>query len=400
MEGFVRISSIAGRPAGVTARLVAALLLASLLLAGSSALGAGALAADTLTLTTPYPAVTVAPGSSVTFDLSVKTGSPERVDLKVDGAPSGWTAVLHGGGFIVDAVQTDGKNAASATLDVGVPASATGSTHLTITASGGGATATLGLDLNVQASTGDVTLTPDFPSLKGSSTTSFTFNMTLANNTSQDLTFTVNATGPDGWTTSAQFSSAATAASTVVKAGSSTSFTVTSKPSDNAAANTYPIHVVASAGSKQVTQDLQIQVTGSYTMTMSTPDQVLSTSGNSGSVTQQQITITNSGTAPITNVTMSDTVPTNWNVAFDQPTIATIAPNQTVTVTAKITPSSDAIAGDYQLTFNANGDNGATANETIRFTVQTSLQWALVGGALIILVFVGLWWVFRRYGRR
>lgn len=395
----MRISSFMARPVGAAARLVATSLLASLLLALAGGPMATVLAADSLTLTTPYPAVTVAPGSSVTFDLSVKTSNPDRVDLKVSGAPTGWTATLHGGGFIIDAVQTDGKAAATATLDVAVPASASGSTHLTVTASGGGSTTTLGLDLTVQASTGDVTMTPDFPSLKGSSSTDFTFNMTLVNSTSQDLTFTVNATGPDGWKTSAQFSTA-NAASTVVKAGDSTSFTVTSTPSDNAAAGQYPIHVVATAGSKQVTQDLQVQVTGVYTMTMSTPDQVLSTSGNAASVTEQQLTITNSGSSPITNVTMSDTVPTDWNVTFDQPTIPTIAPSQTVTVTARVTPSSNAIAGDYQLTFNANGDNGATANEQIRFTVQTSIQWAIVGIALIVLVFVGLWWVFRRYGRR
>lgn len=395
----MRISSFMARPVGAAARLVATSLLASLLLALAGGPMATVLAADSLTLTTPYPAVTVAPGSSVTFDLSVKTSNPDRVDLKVSGAPTGWTATLHGGGFIIDAVQTDGKAAATATLDVAVPASATGGTHLTVTASGGGSTTTLGLDLTVQASTGDVTMTPDFPSLKGSSSTDFTFNMTLVNSTSQDLTFTVNATGPDGWKTSAQFSTA-NAASTVVKAGDSTSFTVTSTPSDNAAAGQYPIHVVATAGSKQVTQDLQVQVTGVYTMTMSTPDQVLSTSGNAASVTEQQLTITNSGSSPITNVTMSDTVPTDWNVTFDQPTIPTIAPSQTVTVTARVTPSSNAIAGDYQLTFNANGDNGATANEQIRFTVQTSIQWAIVGIALIVLVFVGLWWVFRRYGRR
>lgn len=395
----MRISSFMARPVGAAARLVATSLLASLLLALAGGPMATVLAADSLTLTTPYPAVTVAPGSSVTFDLSVKTSNPDRVDLKVSGAPTGWTATLHGGGFIIDAVQTDGKAAATATLDVAVPASASGGTHLTVTASGGGSTTTLGLDLTVQASTGDVTMTPDFPSLKGSSSTDFTFNMTLVNSTSQDLTFTVNATGPDGWKTSAQFSTA-NAASTVVKAGDSTSFTVTSTPSDNAAAGQYPIHVVATAGSKQVTQDLQVQVTGVYTMTMSTPDQVLSTSGNAASVTEQQLTITNSGSSPITNVTMSDTVPTDWNVTFDQPTIATIAPSQTVTVTARVTPSSNAIAGDYQLTFNANGDNGATANEQIRFTVQTSIQWAIVGIALIVLVFVGLWWVFRRYGRR
>ena len=37
---------------------------------------------------------------------------------------------------------------------------------------------------------------------------------------------------------------------------------------------------------------------------------------------------------------------------------------------------------------------------TIRVTVETSLLWGIVGVALIILVIVGLGYVFRRYGRR
>jgi len=395
----VRTHVAAGTRAGLTARVMAAASLAGLLAVAASGFGATALAADSLSLTTPYPAVVVAPGSKVSFDLSVKTSSPDRVDLSVADVPSGWTATLHGGGFIVDAVQTDGKTAASASLDVSVPATASGTTHLVVTGTGGGQTVSLGLDIRVAADTGSVTLESDTPSLKGSSSTTFTFNLTLDNNTSQDLTFVVNATGPDGWTTTAQLGDQSQAASAVVKAGSSSPVTITAKPADGTAANAYPIHVVAAAGSQQASQDLQVEVTGSYSLSMSTPDQVLSTSGNAGSVTEQQLTITNSGTAAVTNVTMSDTAPTNWTVSFDQANVASIPANQSVTVTAKITPSTDAIAGDYSITFNANGDQ-ASSNEDIRFTVQTSLEWALGGGALIVLVFVGLWWVFRRYGRR
>jgi len=174
---------------------------------------------------------------------------------------------------------------------------------------------------------------------------------------------------------------------------------VTAKPPAGVAAGQYPIEVVATAGAKQIKQDLQVEITGSYSVSMSTPNQVLNGHGPAGGVTEQQVTITNGGTAPLTNVRLAATAPTNWKVEFDQPTIASIAPNDTVTVTARITPSSDAIAGDYQVTFTTNADQ-STASESIRFTVETSLEWALVGGALIVAVFAGLWWVFRKYGRR
>jgi uncharacterized membrane protein len=393
----VRTSVPSRRVPGAAGRLFAGLGLVAVI---ATALAPAALAADTLSLTTPYPSVTVSPGSKVSFDLSVKTSAPARVDLAVAGAPSGWMATLQGGGFIVGAVETDGKTAASVRLDVSVPADATGTTHISVTASGLGLTDRLDLDLKVEAQTGDVTLTTDFPSLKGASNTSFTFNLTLTNNTPQDLTFAVEAQGPEGWTTTAQLTGQAQAASAIVKAGSTSGVSVTAKPPDSVAAGQYPVSVVATAGAKQIKQDLQVEVTGSFSMTLSTPNQVLSNHGAAGSATQQQLTVTNGGTAPITNVTLSATPPTNWKVSFDQPTVASIGAGQTVTVTATIVPSADAIAGDYQVTFNATSDQQTNGSTDIRFTVETSLQWAIVGAALIVIVFVGLWWVFKRYGRR
>ena len=366
------------------------------LLAG---LAGPAAAVDTLALTTPYPSVVVAPGSKVSFDLSVKTSSAARVDLAVSGVPTGWTAVLHGGGFVVSATQTNGTDATTVRLDVTVPESATGSASMVVTATGLGQSVTLPIDVKVEAAAaGDVTITTDFPALEGSSESSFNFNLTLHNDTPEDLTFAVTAQGPTGWTVDATLSGQSQAASAIVKSGSTSGVSVSVKPPAGVAAGDYDINVAGTAGSKQITQALKVTITGSFKLTMSTPNQVLNTSGSAGSVTEQQLTLTNDGTADLTGVAMTGTGPTNWKFDFDQPTVAVPA-GQTVTVTARITPSGDAIAGDYAITFNAKADQ-ASATQDIRFTVQTSLVWAIIGAALIVGVAAGLWWVFQRYGRR
>ena len=66
-----------------------------------------------------------------------------------------------------------------------------------------------------------------------------------------------------------------------------------------------------------------------------------------------------------------------------------------------ITPASNAIAGDYIVTLTGRADD-VTDSETIqlRTTVETSSIWGFVGIALIALVLIGLFLVFRRYGRR
>lgn len=360
----------------------------------------GALAAEGLTLTTPYPALTVSPGTQVTFELAIETTAPARIDLAVAGLPASWAAELHGGGYVVGAVQTDGSEPTTVRLDVDVPEDATGAAHFTVTASGTGSTVTLPLDIKVEANAGgEVKVTPDYTALRGAANQSFTFNLTINNGKQEDLTYTATGEGPIGWAVDVTLTGQAQAVSGTAKANSTANIAVKVTPADNADAGTYPVAVVATVGGQQFPIDMNVEITGSYSLALSTPSQALSGRGSSGSVTEQQFTITNTGTAPVTEVVMTATPPTNWEVTFTPETTDSIAPGATVTVTAKITPSGAAIAGDYSLTFNARAKEANDSAE-FRFTVETSLFGAIIGGVLIVLAIGGLLWVFRRYGRR
>jgi uncharacterized membrane protein len=359
-----------------------------------------ALAADGLTLTTQFPDITVSPGTQASFTISVKTTTAARVGLSLTGAPPSWNAALHGGGFVVNAVETNGKDSTDVRLDINIPADASGTTNMTVTGTSGGSTVTLPLSVVVSANAaGEVTVTPDYTQLKGAASSSFTFNLTISNQKAQDLTYTATGEGPDGWTVNVTLTGQSQAVSGTVKANGTANIAVQVSAATNAAAGPYNAQVVATVGGQQFPITLEVDVTGSYSLALSTPTQLLSGHGPSGSVTQQSFTITNTGTAPVTNVAMSVTPPTNWKVDFSPATIASVEPNVPVTVIANITPSGDAIAGDYSLTFNANGKE-ASANADFRFTVETSLVGALIAGFLIVVVIGFLWWVFRRYGRR
>lgn len=381
-------------------RTVLASILAVVALSGL--VGSTALAADALSVTVPYPEVVAGPGSKVTFDVTIKTTTAGRIDLSLEDVPSDWTVVIRGGGMEISAVQTNGKDPVTATVEVTLPANASGGKSFSLIADGLAQRVSTALAINVEASAaGDVTLTTDVPTQKGTATTTFTFALTLDNSTSQDETFSVSAQGPDGWTTTANITGTTSAASAVVKAGSTASVSVLVNPPDGVAAGQYPIDVTATGGGKSYPIELGVEVTGSYTLAMSTPTQVLSNSGSAGAETDQQITVTNNGTAPVTNVKIAATGPSaDWKFDYDQPTIASIAAGQTVTVTAKVTPASNAIAGDYNLTFTANGDQSASATQTIRFTVTTSIFGGVVAVLIVLLLAAVLWYVFRRYGRR
>jgi len=384
-------------------RLRGAYLITAFALAFAPALAPTVLAADALQLTTPFPAISVSPGNRVSFNLSVKTSTPSRVDLTVSGVPASWTATLHGGGFVVSAVQTSGTDAQAVRLDVDVPADATGTIRITVTAQGNGDRVDLPLDITSESNaSGEIKVESDFADQKGSSDQQFTFNLNILNQKDQDLTYSATAgEAPPGWTVTTSLTGSSAATSATVKAGGTSGVTVTVKPASDATADTYPVSVITTVGGEQFTTQMNVEITGSYSIDFGI-GQILSARGPSGSVTEHTFTIRNTGTAPLTNVRMSATPPGDWTVKFDPTTIDSIAPEQSVTVKAQITPSGDAIAGDYSINFKAQAAEASTSTDAgvVRFTVETSILGAIIGAALIGAAVAGLYWVFRRYGRR
>lgn len=365
------------------------------------ALVPGTLAAQGLRLTTQFPAVTVTPGTQVSIDLAVDANEAATVALTLSGMPASWTAELHGGGYVVGAVHVDGEDPTTVRLDVGVPSDASGTTRITVRASATGTTVDLPIDITAQIGAGgEVTLSTDVVALQGPASDTFTFTTTLKNDKEEDLTFTTTAEGPADWDVDAKATAQSNAVSAVVKAGAVAQITVTASPPEEVVAGEYPIKLTVNVGDEVLTEDLQVNVTGSYTLSLSTPTQVLSNRGSAGGVTDQQFVITNTGSATLSNVVMTATPPGKWTVKFDPETTPTLAAGDQLTVTAHITPTGDAIAGDYTIGFRAASEESDDDSADIRFTVEASILGALIGVALIAAAIGGLFWVFRRYGRR
>jgi uncharacterized membrane protein len=389
-----------GNP-GTARRATRVALVLGLLTALAGPLAPLSAAAGGVAVTTPFPAIVAEPGSTASFKLAIDVSSARQVALEAQDTPTGWTARFRGGGLVIDGAYVTPGDTPDITLDVEIPeGTAPGSTELRVVATGGGGVDTLPLTIRVaDAAAGDVSLTSDFPELQAASGSTFTFNVTLHNDTAADTTFTMQATGPEGWTVGAKPQSQAQATTLTVNAGATGDITVTADPSVDAAAGSYPITLTTSGDGKDATLDLVATITGTYTLTLGTPDQVLSTTANAGSAKDFALSLANTGSAPVTGVAFSSSTPTGWKVEFAPADAASVDPGTPVPVTATITPSADAIAGDYELTLSAKGAE-ASDDVTIRVRVETPQLWWIVGVVLIVLVFAGLYWVFRTYGRR
>ena len=353
-----------------------------------------------LTVTTPYPSIAVEPGDQVSFDLAVASPDQTEVALAADGVPEGWTAAFRGGGFEVDSVTAGPGLTSELSFDVSVPPGAVeGGYDLTVTAAGGGGTVRLPLQVRVSAQAGgEVTLVPNFPGLRTPAGEAVTFDVELTNGTPADLEFELAASGPASWDVTAELAGQAQASTIQVEAGGSETINVEVTPPFQAEAAQYPISLQANAAGTQVETEMIVEVVGSFALEMSTPDGRLNAEVTVGSSSEFQLLLTNSGTAPLDEVVVGVTPPSGWEVSFDNQTVA-IAPGETVSVTATITPSEEAVAGDYVISFTASHEQADDQME-VRTTVNPSAVWGFVGIAVIALTLAGLAWVFRRFGRR
>jgi uncharacterized membrane protein len=91
--------------------------------------------------------------------------------------------------------------------------------------------------------------------------------------------------------------------------------------------------------------------------------------------------------------------PRNWNVEFEPDSIAELPAGEQKEIKATVTPSSEAITGDYNVTFRAQSDMGNTS-EKFRITVRTSTLWGIVAVLIIAAAAVVLVFAVRRFGRR
>lgn len=386
-------------------RVLAALLAAALAALAVPTALAGRAAAQAAMLTTPYPAVVVTAGESSTFPLTVNAADGQRVDLDVTSLPEGWTAVLRGGGFVVDGVTADTDTPPALDLEVAVPADVPeGNYEVVVTATAGGAASPLTLTLRVgDAGAVDrgVSLTSEFPSLTGTPEGTFSFSAVLRNDTPREATFALAATGPEGWLVTARPSTQAQASTATLEPGAEETITVEANPPVGTTAGPYPLTVRAEAGGQSAELELTAEVTGEATMRLSTPDERLNADVTAGGTSEVQLIITNEGSAPLEEVTFSSTPPAEWEVTFEPETVPAVEPGGQVNVIARLQAAEGAVAGDYLVNITATGSGGqASESVELRTTVKTSRLWGLVGLLLIVAAIAGLAWVFRRYGRR
>ena len=355
-------------------------------------------------LMSDYPAVTLRPGatSSVNLRLQNYAMAPERLALSVAGVPKGWTATLMGGGQPVEAAMPATNSSVTLELRLDVPKDAPVGTQ-TLTVSAAGDTTKLDLPVAVTLAKdlpAKLTLTPQLPELRGTSKSSFEYQLGIKNDSGKKLTVSLSAQAPQNFDASftEQYGSQELNA-VPVDAGQTKDVKLKVTPPNTAAAGNYKVVARVAAEDASATADLGLNITGQPKLDVSGREGLVSTRASAGKETTVPVVITNTGTAPADNIDLSGSAPSGWKITFDPKSVERIAPNENKEVQALITPTEKAIAGDYVTTIRA-ATRGESASTNFRVTVTTSTMWGIAGVGIIgvaLLVMVG---AVARFGRR
>jgi len=357
-----------------------------------------------LYLMSDYPAVTLRPGETSTVDLRLQNYdmAPERLTLSISGVPTGWTATLLGGGQPVAAAMPATNSSVSLSLRLDVPKSAPiGTQTLTVAATGG--TTSLQLPLAVTLAKdlpAKLTVTPQLPELRGTSRSSFEYDLNIKNDSGKKLTVSLSAQAPQNFDASFTEQYGTQELNAVpIDAGQTKDVKLKVTPPNTIAAGDYKVTARVAAEDASATTDLGLDITGQPRLDVSGREGLVSTRASAGQQTSVPVVITNTGTAPADDVDLSGSAPSGWKITFDPKTVDRIAPNDNKEVQALITPTDKAIAGDYVTTIRA-AARGESASTNFRVTVTTSTMWGIAGVGIIgvaLLVMVG---AVARFGRR
>ena len=355
--------------------------------------------AQSLSLYTPYPEITVPPGESIDYsiDLINHTGATRSADITLTNVPEGWNFDLKSGGWNVGKVAVLPSEKKTLSLNMNVPLRVEKGTYEFQVVAGGYDRLPLTIIVSEQG-TFKTEFSTKQANMEGAANSTFTFNASLRNSTADNQVYALQARAERGW--NVIFKADYKQVSSVnIEPNSSKDITIEIKAPHQIEAGTYTIPVRALTSSTSADLELEVSITGSYELELTTPGGLLSTDITAGNDRRVELILRNTGSAPLETIKMEYSAPKDWDVVFEPEEVERLDPGSTVKVFANIHADRHAIAGDYVTRLEANTPE-ASSEASFRVSVETPLLWGWTGIFIILLALGSVYYLFRKYGRR
>jgi len=355
--------------------------------------------AESVSLYTPYTKISVPPGESIDYTIDVKNNGSEtrNVNVYIAAMPGDWNYSLKSGGWNISQLSILPGELKQLSLNVAVPMKVNkGNYRFKVVAEGFDE---LVLTVNVsEQGTFKTEFTSYQANMEGNSKSTFTFRTKLKNQTGEKQLYSLRADAPGGW--NVVFKPDYNQATSVeIEPNITKEISIDVKPPEYIEAGTYKIPVSAITNMTSATLELEVVVTGSYSMELTTPAGLLSAGITAGDQKRVELILQNTGSAELKDIKLSASKPNNWDVVFDPPKVDRIEAGKNARVFATIKADKKAIAGDYVTTILASTPE-VSSQAAFRISVKTSMLWGWVGILIIMVALGSIYYLFRKYGRR
>ncbi len=227
------------------------------------------------------------------------------------------------------------------------------------------------------------------------------YEMILKNAGRNDDTYTLSIPDlPDQWY--ARFKESRDAAEEVseiyVPAGEEKSLYLDLIPPYSVGVGEYNFTAVIGSSSRQYEENLTLRLRGSYDMR--TYAKSYRHDINRGDTLTFDMTVTNAGTGgALTNIGINVSAPQGWRVTVDPASVASLEAGERATVQVTVVAPADIVAGEYKIVALVKSDQDEEEDE-YRIVVKEQSYVAVLGLLVMAGVAAGLWYMFRKYGRR
>lgn len=360
---------------------------------------ADSMANNGVNLYTPYTKISVPPGESVDYTVEVKNSSTTTKDiyLYLSGLPGSWSYSLKAGGYDIQQISILPGEKKTIKLKVDVPLKVNKGNHLfRVVAKNFDV---LPLTINVsEKGTYNTEFTSDQVNMQGHAKSKFNFTTKLKNQTAEKQVYSLHASPPKGWNVIFK-PNYKQATAVEIEPNSTSNISIEVNPPFNVKAGTYKIPVGASNRSTSAELELEVVITGTYELELTTPSGLMSMKTTAGREKQLEFAVVNTGSVELSNIVFRASKPKNWEVSFRPDTVPHLNAGETVHVMAKIKAYEKAIPGDYVSTFTASTSE-ANSSASFRISVKTSLLWGWMGILIVLITLAVIFYLFRKFGRR
>ena len=353
---------------------------------------------NNVVLYSPYTKISVSPGESINYSIDLINNGSEiyNENISLSGLPSSWKYDIKSGSWNIKQLAVLPNEKKNFSLTVNVPLKINRGNYNFLVSAG---EAKLPLSIIVaQQGTYQSEFTTDQPNMQGNSKANFTFSTTLKNQTADQQLYALMADAPRGWNVIFK-PNYKQATSAQIEANASQNITIEITPAANTETGTYKIPVRAVTKSTSAELALEVAITGTFQMELTTPQGLLSSDITAGDTKRIDLEIVNSGSSMLKDIQLTSRKPSDWEVSFEPSKVESLKAGAIANVTAILKASSKALPGDYVVTIDAKTPE-VNANAQFRIAVKTPLIWGWMGALVIVVTIGGVYFLFRKYGRR